>query len=172
MAHSLIKSYLKTSSYKVLIFKGCGWLFISYKDDIDSGEFGDFDIFTVLRGWIPERIATSPGTSSVHQVTALLTSILHKQVKQTPRARVESISLAPRPNFVANPSNIPPPSVRSTNGFPVIFGFRKEADFRSYTQKGGTFYQYVPCAYRIIETHKMAGVSNRGFLVRQYLSAG
>ena len=73
----------------------------------------------------------------------------------------------------SNGGGITPPVMngpgRTPTMFPLVFGFRKESEFRAYAGRGGG---HIPCAYRIIETHRMAGNNSRGFLVRQYLSAG
>ena len=116
----------------------------------------------MIRGWIPERIAISPGASSILQVSNLLSQFLLKQGKAPP---ARSSASSHRPSLAS-------PATRSANNVPVIFVFRKEADYRRYAQKGGQFYQHVPCAYRITETQKMAGSGGKGFLVRHYLSAG
>lgn len=138
---------------------------------------------SVLRGWIPERIPVSPGHSSTHQLSGLLTTLLHKQIKQvnptrnrgdtvTPAGARQSTSITPGGSGAA-PNPAPPSGQgKSPTMFPLIIGFRKENEFRAFSAKGPILYHHLPCTYRIIDTHRMAGTNSRGFLVRQYLSAG
>ncbi|KAJ3302382.1 hypothetical protein HDV03_005023 [Kappamyces sp. JEL0829] len=153
-------------------FAATGCLPTSFKEDADYCEFGDFDILTALRGWIPERIPLLDNLTP--QIANVLAAILPKKRMRSGTIRAGSfmnmLSPSPsqsKPNSLGS-GNTASPLLAGKGSGTFVFVYR---DSREYNTRSVNF-GLLPVPYRIVDFQRGNGIGSTLFQIRPYFSVG
>jgi hypothetical protein len=124
----------------------------SVTDESEVSEFGDFDIFTALRGWIPESLTFSPlqGMMAINTITA----IWDPKKLEPVESEASSVSSPPATKAILKPVT------------PTIFLYRHQSEATKLDVNT------LSIVYRIAEIQEVPESNTKEFLIRPYFSAG
>ncbi len=129
-------------------------------------EFGDFDVLTALRGWIPEKISLNHG--STKPIADLFSQFLSKRGSKAPGIHriLSSGNVLGLPGRVGT-IGLTAPTLPKTMAGAYIFLFR---DFKEFQGRNINLAS-LPIPYRVIDVQYRASTS-AALLIRPYFSTG
>ncbi|KAJ3269871.1 hypothetical protein HDV01_000833 [Terramyces sp. JEL0728] len=134
---------------------------LSYKEDPEQCEFGDFVIKTAIRGWVPERI-----NILADQIVSLGSVMANFMTRRTMKPRMSSQSPVITPN--TRSSSLALTHKYLLTGF-VIFVYKKQSEFAS--DKFELNNLLIP--YRLVDVQDSLDSSDgKLYQIRPYFSSG
>jgi hypothetical protein len=135
---------------------------LSFSDELGECEFGDFDVLTALRGWIPESIKMNPGKGNI--MASLLNDFWIGKRPVSRDLSSPSATLIPHQNKIQSSSLSH--TLKPAQEFYFLF---RDSDQDSNKIDLNT----LSIPYRLIEVHEATdGSEIKSYLIRPYFSAG